>query len=53
MDDMQEVHLSLRQKLQQFEMNRQQIGEAIVEVKRRIKVLEEAMSWDAVTAEPH
>jgi len=51
MDDMQEMHLSLRQQLQQFQMRRQQIAEAITETQRRTSVLEEAMSWSPVGAE--
>lgn len=53
MDEMQDMHMGLRQQLQQFEMERQQIGEAIIEVQRRISVLNEAMSWSPVAAEPY
>lgn len=51
MNRMQEMHLGLRQQLQQLAMIREQKGQDIIEVQRRISVLEEAMSWNAVAAE--
>ena len=53
MGQIQEMHLGLRQQLQQFEMKRKETGEAIIEIQRRISVLDEAMSWRPVAAEPY
>lgn len=44
MQDTQELHLSLHQQLFQLEFEQQQIGEGIIEVERRIGILDEAMS---------
>ena len=51
MQDMQEMHLSLREELQQFETRQEQIGEGIIAVNRRIGILDEAMSWGPVEGE--
>ena len=48
MDDIQEMHLNLRQQLQRLETTREQIGEAIIEVQRRIGILDEALSWSPI-----
>ncbi len=42
---MQKLHQSLDQQLDQLETERYQIAETIIEVKRRIEVLDEVMSW--------
>ncbi len=42
---MRKLHLSLHQQLNQFEAEQQQIAEAIIEVQRRIAILDEVMSW--------
>ena len=52
MQDIQEMHLSLHEQLQQFETRQEQIGEGIIEAKRRIGVLDEAMSWSPIEVEP-
>ena len=52
MGQMQEMHLSLSQQLHQLATIRKQMGEDIIEIQRRISVLDEAMSWGAVAADP-
>ena len=42
---MRKMHLSLHQQLDQFETEQEQIAQAILEVQRRIAVLDEVMSW--------
>ncbi len=42
---MQKLYLSLRQHLARLELQHCQTAEAIAETQRRIRVLEEAMSW--------
>ena len=42
---MQKMHLSLHQQLHQFESEQEQIAQAIIEVQRRIAMLDEVMSW--------
>ncbi len=42
---MQQLYLSLRQHLAQLELQRCQTAEGIAEVQRRLRILEEAMSW--------
>ena len=42
---MRKMHLSLHQQLHQFESEQEQIAQAIIEVQRRIVVLDEVMSW--------
>ncbi len=44
---MQKLYLSLRQHLARLELQHCQTAEAIAEIQRRIRVLEEAMSWTA------
>ena len=51
MNDIQEMHLSLQEQLQQFEMKQEQIGEGIVETQRRIGIVDEAMSWSPIQVE--
>ena len=53
MQDTQELHLSLHQQLFQLEFEQQQIGEGIIEVERRIGILDEAMSWSPVEVEAY
>jgi len=48
---MQQLYLSLRQHLAQLELQRCQTEDAIAEVQRRIRILEEAMSWTTPTVE--
>ncbi len=52
MDDIQEMHLGLQDELQRFEMRQEKIGEGIIEVERRIGILDEAMAWSPVEVEP-
>ena len=52
MDEIQEMHLGLQEELQQFETRQEQIGEGIIEVQRRIGILDEAMSWCPIEVEP-
>ncbi len=52
MQDIQEIHLGLQDELQQFEMRQKEIGDGIIEVKRRIGILDEAMAWSPVEVEP-
>ena len=52
MGDIQEMHLSLQEELQQFEMKQEQIGQGIIEVQRRIGILDEAISWSPIEVEP-
>ena len=42
---MREMHQSLQQQLHQFETEQEQIAQAIIEVQRRIAMLDEVMSW--------
>ena len=42
---MRKMHLSLHQQLHQFETEQEQIAQSIIEVQRRIAVLDEVMSW--------
>ena len=51
MQDIQEMHLGLQDELQQFEGRQKEIGKGIIEVKRRIGVLDEAMAWSLVEVE--
>ena len=44
---MQKLYLSLRQHLARLELQHCQTAEAITEIQRRIRILEEAMSWTA------
>ena len=53
MDEIQEMHLSLQQQLDQLEAEHHQIGEGILETQRRIGILDEAMSWSPVEVEPY
>ena len=53
MDDIQEMHLSLQEKQHQFKEKQEQIGEGIIEAKRRISILDEAMAWCPVEVEPY
>lgn len=48
---MQKLYLSLRQYLAQLELQHCQAAEGIAEIQRRIRVLEEAMSWTGPEAE--
>ena len=48
---MRQLYLRLRQQLAQLELRQCQTGEAIAEVQRRLRVLEEAMSWTAPDVE--
>ena len=48
---MQQLYLSLRQHLAQLELQRCQAAETIAEVQRRLRLLEEAMSWTAPVIE--
>ena len=52
MQDIQEMHLGLQDELQRFEMRQKEIGEGIIEVNRRIGILDEAMTWSPVEVEP-
>lgn len=52
MQDFQEMHLGLQEELQKFEMRQEEIGEGIVETKRRIGILDEAMAWSPIEVEP-
>ena len=52
MHEIQEMHLGLQQELKQLEMRQEQIGEGIVEAKRRIAILDEAMAWSPIEGEP-
>ena len=51
MQDVLEIHLCLQQRLGQLESDRHRVAEGIIEVKRRISILEEAMSWSPVEVE--
>lgn len=42
---MREMHQSLQQQLHQFETEQEQIAQAIIEVQRRMAMLDEVMSW--------
>ena len=42
---MRKLHLNLQEQLQSFEMERKEISEAIIEVQKRIKILDDIMSW--------
>lgn len=42
---MRKMHLSLHQQLQQFESEQEQVAQAIIEVQRRIAILDEVMGW--------
>ncbi len=42
---MRKLHLSLQEQLDHFDMKQEQIAEAIIEVQKRIKILDEVMSW--------
>ncbi len=42
---MRKLHQSLDQQLDQLETERDQIAKAIIEVQRRIGILDEVMSW--------
>ena len=53
MHEIQEMRLGLRQQLEQLEMKRRQIDEAIIEFQRRISGLGEAMDWRPVAAESY
>jgi len=53
MQDIQEMHLSLHQQLGQLESEQHQIGEGIIEVKRRISILDEAISWSPIEVEAY
>ena len=48
---MRKMHLSLHQQLNQFEAEQQQIADAIIEVQRRIAILDEVMSWSVPSYE--
>lgn len=50
---MQEMHLGLRQQLEQLEMRRRQIDEAVIEFHRRISGLGKATLWRPVAAESY
>ncbi len=49
---MRKLHQSLDLKLGQLETERDQIAETIIEVQRRIEVLDEVMSWSVPGEEP-
>ena len=53
MQDIQENHQCLQGQLQQFEMMQEQMGEVIIEVQRRIGILDEAMCWISIEVEPY
>ena len=42
---MRKMHLSLHEQLQQFESEQEQVEQSIIEVQRRIAILDEVMSW--------
>jgi len=52
MQDIQDMHLGLQEELQGLELKQEQIGEGIIEVQRRIGILNEAMSWSPLEVEP-
>ena len=49
---MRQLYQSLLEQLQQLETEQERIGEAIIEVQRRIDVLDEVMSWSVPGGEP-
>lgn len=53
MQDIQELNVNLLQQLDQLEANHRQIGDGIIEVQRRIGILDEAMSWSPVEIGVH
>ena len=50
---MRKLHQSLDQQLGQLESEHHQIGEDIIEVQRRIGILDEAMAWSPIEVEPY
>jgi len=42
---MRKLHLSLQEQLDHFEMEQKEIAETIIEVQKRIEILDEVMSW--------
>ncbi len=52
MQDIQDMHLGLQEELQQFERKQEEIGEGIIETKRRIGILDEVMVWAPIEVEP-
>lgn len=42
---MRNLHLSLQEQLDHFEKEQKGIAEAIIEVQKRIEILDEVMSW--------
>ena len=53
MEDIQEMQLGLMEELHQFEEKQEQIGAEIIEAKRRIGILDEAIAWCPVEVEPY
>ncbi len=53
MQDIQDMHMGLQEELQQFEMRQEQIGEGIIEIQRRIAILDEAMAWSPIEVKPY
>ena len=49
MQEMQEMHLGLRQQLEQLEIERRQIDEAVIEFQRRIS----GLAWRPIAAESY
>ena len=52
MRDFQEMHLGLQEELQKLDRKQEEIGQGIIETKRRIGILDEAMAWSPIEIEP-
>ena len=52
MQEIQDMHLGLQEELQRFELKQEQMSEGIIETKRRIGILDEAMAWSPIEIEP-
>lgn len=52
MQDILDMHLGLQGELQRLELEQEQIDEGIIEAKRRIGILDEAMAWYPVEVDP-
>jgi len=53
MQDIQEMCQCIHEKSQQFEMIREQIGEELIEVQRRMDILNEVISWSPMKVETY
>jgi len=49
---MRQLYQSLLEQLERLEVEQERIGEAITEVRRRIELLDEVMSWRVPGEEP-